>query len=543
MSSHTPSRLLNFPTEILSEICSQLADRDIKTLRLICSRLTALVPLRLDRVFLSANPRDVEVFNAIAAHDVLRQQVVEMVWDDALFVDKGNLAADDSHTSDGEETFPGWYGSKCMRSLLDITSSEHAVRRELPAWTKVPLLPISEGWAYYKQLIRQQRETLQSGAHKHAFENAWRLRLFPNVRTIIITPAVHGRLFHPLFTTPMIRAFPPGFVYPIPRGWPTNEQFAYDAAEWEDDGTNNFAHNGYGWQGFRTVTSVLARYPHDLAELRVDAFKLPTGLNARVFEKPCRALADFTTIITRPSFQKLHLDLLVHGQDQHGWPAFTSGHLARALSAAQLTSLSIRTDVADGMSDTGEDRMLPLETIFRPESLARLHHFCVSGFFVREDNLIQLLARLPHSSLKTAEVSFLQFDRKGTVGVLPNGNKEYIRDESLGHLLNRMRDELPWQNASLTIGANSRKYEGRAIWVNVDDFLYRGGKNPCGPNGCGASIEPGFGVEKDLFDRSYERPHMEFPAELGYRWWNLQLHNFNYDWSRTAEDIEEFLWD
>ncbi|KAK8021912.1 hypothetical protein PG990_007050 [Apiospora arundinis] len=495
MSSHTPSRLLNLPTEILSEICSQLADRDIKTLRLICSRLTALVPLRLDRVFLSANPRDVEVFNAIAAHDVLRQQVVEMVWDDALFVDKGNLAADDSHTSDGEETFPGC-ARRCNR-----------------------------------------------GAHKHAFENSWRLRLFPNVRTIIITPAVHGRLFHPLFTTPMIRAFPPGFVYPIPRGWPTNEQFAHHAAEWEDDGTNTFAHNGHGWQGFRTVTSVLARYPHDLAELRVDAFKLPTGLNARVFEKPCRALADFTTIITRPSFQKLHLDLLVRGQDQHGWPAFTSGHLARALSVAQLTSLSIRTDVADGMSDTGEDRMLPLETIFRPESLARLHHFCVSGFFVREDNLIQLLARLPHSSLKTAEVSFLQFDRKGTVGVLPNGNKEYIRDESLGHLLNRIRDELLWQNASLTIGANSRKYEGRAIWVNVDDFLYRGGKNPCGPNGCGASIEPGFGVEKDLFDKSYERPHMEFPAELGYRWWNLQLHNFNYDWSRTAEDIEEFLWD
>ncbi|KAK7990194.1 hypothetical protein PG989_010509 [Apiospora arundinis] len=526
MSSYRPSRLLNLLTEILSEICSQLADRDIKTLRLICSRLTALVPLRLDRVFLSANPRDVKVFNAIAAHDVLRQQVVEMVWDDALFVEKGNRAADESDTSDGDDTLPKWYGSKCMKSLLDITSSEHAVRRELPAWTKVPLLSISECWAYYKQHIRQQRVTLQSGAHKRAFEEAWRLHRFPNVRTIIITPAVHGRLFHPLFTTPMIRAFPPGFVYPIPRGWPTNEQFLYDAAEWEDDGTKTFAHNGHDWQGFRTVTSILARYPHDLAELRVDAFKLPTGLNARVFEKPCRALADFATIITRPSFQKLHLDLLVRGQDQHGWPAFTSGHLARALSAAQLTSLNIRTDVADGL-----------------KSMARLRHFCVSGFFVREDNLIQLLARLPHSSLETVEVSFLQFDRKGIVIVLPNGNKEYIRDESLGHLLNRMRDELPWKNDSLTIGANFGQCEGRAIWVNVDDFLYRGGKNPCGPKWYGKSIEPGVGVEKDLFDKSYERPPMMRPEELGYRWWDLQLHNFDYDWSRTSIDRDEVSWE
>lgn len=60
---------------------------------------------------------------------------------------------------------------------------------------------------------------LLSKAHVRALEEAWRLRRFLAVRTITITPAAHGRLFYPLFETPMIRAFPPGFIYPLQRGW------------------------------------------------------------------------------------------------------------------------------------------------------------------------------------------------------------------------------------------------------------------------------------------------------------------------------------
>lgn len=77
------SRLLKLPPEISSTIPSHLSNRDIKSLRLTCKALCALSPLRLDRVFLSANPRNIEVFRAIADHSVLREGVVEIIWDDA----------------------------------------------------------------------------------------------------------------------------------------------------------------------------------------------------------------------------------------------------------------------------------------------------------------------------------------------------------------------------------------------------------------------------------------------------------------------------
>ena len=76
-----PICLSSLPNELVSIICGLLPNRDIKNLRLVCSHLGAVARLRLDRVFLSANPRNVDVFNAIAAHDVFRNQIVEIVWD------------------------------------------------------------------------------------------------------------------------------------------------------------------------------------------------------------------------------------------------------------------------------------------------------------------------------------------------------------------------------------------------------------------------------------------------------------------------------
>ncbi|KAK8097487.1 hypothetical protein PG984_016626 [Apiospora sp. TS-2023a] len=85
-SAAPPSQLLSCPTEILIAICRHLPNRDVKSLRLSCTRLKSVCQLRLDRVFISANPRNVAVFNAVAADEVLRHQVVEIVWDDALLV-------------------------------------------------------------------------------------------------------------------------------------------------------------------------------------------------------------------------------------------------------------------------------------------------------------------------------------------------------------------------------------------------------------------------------------------------------------------------
>ncbi|KAK7941612.1 uncharacterized protein PG986_013999 [Apiospora aurea] len=604
MSSTTPppppsSHLLNCPTEILLAITHHLPNRDIKTLRLSCTRLKAAAPLRLDRVFLSANPRNLSVFNAVAAHDVFRHQVVEIVWDDALLVEDATRdwdswlgTSDDGfyygevddatgrrrgNDDDEGEGFPRWFGRACKQSL-ETTISADLCRREMAEWTTRPMLRISECWVYYQELVAQQREVLRSGAHVRALENAWRLRRFPNARTITVTPAAHGRLFHPLFETPMIRAFPPGFNYFIPRGWPVygeEEDGVPQAEEWEDDGDD--------WPGFRVVTSIVARYPDiELAELRVDAFGIATGLNVRVFEEPCRALADFTTIVARPSFQHLHLDLMVGGQEGYGWEAFTRGHLARALSAAKLQSLSIRTDVAGGLVCDGDGYPVPLRTIFTPASLSCVRHFSLSGFYVREEELLQILGDLPLGVLETVKLSFLCFFKEGptvthnttntnpvTTSSMRNGFFGHIiellypspfadnnndsgnnnnnnnvnstsaidaiesnaetRLETMGHLLERIRAELSWHNVKLTIGEPAdHEMDGRARWASADDFLYRGGGNPC-PEAFsqGTRIAWGFGIETDVFDESYERPYVESEEALGYRYWYDELQAIN----------------
>ncbi|KAK7222467.1 hypothetical protein V2G26_010470 [Clonostachys chloroleuca] len=77
--------LLALPTELFLLVQSHLDLTDIKHMRLSSRKLCASLELRIDRVFLSANPRNVEVFLAIAAHETLRRFVTEIVWDDAVF--------------------------------------------------------------------------------------------------------------------------------------------------------------------------------------------------------------------------------------------------------------------------------------------------------------------------------------------------------------------------------------------------------------------------------------------------------------------------
>lgn len=61
--------LLEFlPPEVLAIVSVDLSKQDLKNLRLTSKTLGAKVSLRLDRVFISANPRNVEVFRTIADH-------------------------------------------------------------------------------------------------------------------------------------------------------------------------------------------------------------------------------------------------------------------------------------------------------------------------------------------------------------------------------------------------------------------------------------------------------------------------------------------
>jgi hypothetical protein len=61
--------------EIRLLILSFLTNCDRKRLRLTCKVLSDVTPLCLSRVFLSANPLDIEVFHAIADHPHFRHQI------------------------------------------------------------------------------------------------------------------------------------------------------------------------------------------------------------------------------------------------------------------------------------------------------------------------------------------------------------------------------------------------------------------------------------------------------------------------------------
>ncbi|KAJ5100591.1 hypothetical protein N7456_006643 [Penicillium angulare] len=75
--------LPHIPFELWREIFANLPNRDVKSIRLTSKYFSHAAELRFDRVFLSPNPLNIEVFRAIADHENFRQQVKEIIWDDA----------------------------------------------------------------------------------------------------------------------------------------------------------------------------------------------------------------------------------------------------------------------------------------------------------------------------------------------------------------------------------------------------------------------------------------------------------------------------
>lgn len=64
---------------------------------------------------------------------------------------------------------------------------------------------LQDCWQYYKKLTKEQRAVLESASE------------FEALRCATPTPAAHGvYMGSPLYQTPMLRAFPETFAYPMP---------------------------------------------------------------------------------------------------------------------------------------------------------------------------------------------------------------------------------------------------------------------------------------------------------------------------------------
>lgn len=325
----------------------------------------------LDRVFLPANPLNVEVFRNIASHEKLRLQVTEIIWDEACLT-RGPPRTPESHEghellSDEDEPAntrewakhyselyqeemlerhedeegngcPNWFTGACEENIetlksrknRDVDRHDHLARRE----QVLAQPPLRDSWGYYRQLLRQQKDVFADNSDLDAF--SYGVKRFPALKRITITPAAHGHLFAPLYRTPMIRAFPRGFNYPIPRGWlyPRINSEPANAYAW-----NDYPQLRERYRGFYTAMCILANEPNSVSELVMTANFLPTGINCTIFDEPCEEYDHFTTVLKNPGFRRLDITLLVCEESQQGleacWRSLLNGRLRRALGEAR----------------------------------------------------------------------------------------------------------------------------------------------------------------------------------------------------------------
>jgi hypothetical protein len=531
------SPILRLPTEIIGIITSSFTQSDLKNLRLTCLSLSKQVQPRLSRVFLSANPLNVSVFRAIADHDRFRHGVSEIVWDDArldverrvqdidflLEVEPDPAVGGCNHvpcnaTSVPSTSVPAWFFIACRdnvkmartRQGYDADTTESKAR----AAELQDMLPVCTSWSVYQGLLGQQHKVIASGADIEAFR--YGLKRFPSLRSVRVTPAAHGWLLQPLYRTPMIRQFPRGFNYAIPRGWPVKgvEPVKPSPGAWRWDKQEHKDR----WRGVCAAMHELAQIKaHRVEELIIDAHGLETGLNCRIFDSPdSPEYYDLITFLRRwPQLRRLDLDLHVENEPLYNWSSFRSGYLRSALSQAAEGLEHISLGIDGGNSEwsrfmgnyammSSEGRMkqhVPLAQIFPHEKWTRLRHFGLSGLWVTAEDLLMLLAALPQT-LKSVELSFLWFLGPRSI-------------DNYRSLVYGMR-ALEWctrpaaQQPRVCIGVQPDPHdgiEGRRLWVakEVNDCIYHGGENPFTQLD-GHMVAFGVGHVVDAFDSSYTRP-------------------------------------
>ncbi|KAF5978573.1 hypothetical protein FCOIX_5838 [Fusarium coicis] len=454
-----PCILPRLPQELTNAISRYLEGSDIKALRETCSAMARTVPLHFDRVFISANSRNIQVFKAIAEHDTYRHQVYEIIWDDARLstgpelwesrVDSGwnNWGLDMAVTENGcPEWFQKYSSTSGIESYYDYNkpvANNH--------------MGLAERWSYYKTLLEDQKEVLASNADIEAFKHG--LQRFTSLTRITITPATHGRLGQPLYGTPMIRAFPPGFDYPFPKQWPTvpmdNRSEWHDRGEWfdelpwqseEGDAPYQWFYGSHctnerykeKWRGYQLVSRALVECENQVKELKIGGHEMSSGLNCRIFDQICTEYDHFYTLLSRPGFRYLGLDLFSGMIEHEDWITYERRLLRDALARAKgMEHISIRasTQIKDGEcqqidpEDLGRP-LFPLRAVFPIDHWPRLKHFGISNFLVELDDLVDVLSCLP-STLRCVELINLAFRNL---------------DHDYGDLVREMRDKLDWRS-------------------------------------------------------------------------------------------------
>ncbi|KAJ5576480.1 hypothetical protein N7535_003406 [Penicillium sp. DV-2018c] len=538
------------PLELWSCIESHLSNTDIKSLRLTCKQFNNTVSLRLNRVFLSANPLNIEVFRNIASHDKFRHKVNEIIWDEArlqrgpprtgtLPYEGHELLSDEDEPDNNREWAAEYHGPD---PESDPLYRENIIRRHkydkgnrCPKWFRegyedtIQLLKCLEGrdvdrpdliarreqvyahhslrknWRHYQQLLRQQKEVLASQSDLEAF--AFGVKQFPALERVTITPAAHGELTTPLYETPMIRAFPKGFNYPIPRGWLCPRPLVVPAPAYA---WNQYPELRDRYRGFRTAMRVLANEPNSVSELVMTANSILTGINCTIFDEPCEEYNHFASVLKNPGFRRLDIALLTSGQAQEELlepcsRSLRNGRLRRALGEAKdMEEFRLHAPFDEYFRYNGAYPLVPLQSIVPVEQWSKLRHFELSGFVISQKDFVSFLKTLP-TSVRSIELSLLLFFDGNWYSMLEEIRRMVSESTLWG-------DRDAGSRPKITIGApvvRGPPLDGHAIWVEkeVEDFIYGEGRNPFEDS---RNIHVGVGVLRDALDPDFEQPHDKY---------------------------------
>jgi hypothetical protein len=238
-----------------------------------------------------------------------------------------------------------------------------------------------------------------------------------------------------------------------------------------------------------------------------------------MFNHPNPEYNDLLALLRRPGFARIHLDLLIGGQETDGWPIFHRGLLRDALGeATALKHVSVGTDSQDWGSGIyeGEGQPPSLRCLFPVDKWPELEHLGLRNFKIEQEDLVAILTDVS-TTLRSLELSNLAFPS-------PNDERSSSPPQDWSTLLCAMRDKLGWQSRSVrarpkvSIGAATDSLNHvRHAWVDkqaMDDFLYNGGGNPFFR---GAADRPGRranvynlmgrgATETDPLDESYAKP-------------------------------------
>lgn len=483
-----------------------------------------------------------QVFRAIAEHDIFRRNVREIVWDDARYENpppdfvtfEGEYDDEcvyaDEYPDDLEEvdddgpkkiprSVPIWFFIRCKENIEYLEERRDNDVKTLPQHVETfqqldALLPLDVAYAYYQELLKKQEQVLSTSADIAALEWALEKDRFPFLNRITLTPAAHGILFKPLYPTPAIRALPYGFNYPLPRSWPASkdeERAGYEMWEREDAKDK--------WRGFRHVVRTVAQQrsaTSKITEMIFDGNQIHSGLTCGILHapEPCVEYDHLAAVIKKPGFTTLSLNLMICGADNNNYLAFRNGRLKQMLEA-DLQRFTLETDEDGSLGQESQppnatrDHFIPLRSILPVEVWKNLAHLGLSRFLVKQQDLLDFLAVLPQT-LHSVKLSFLMF----------MGNNGDYRE-----LLFHIRDDLGWQGRTIRPQLLIRDWigrilGGRAIWLEneLQEFLYNDGGNPYvrrqamitgGRSGEGPAkpiVQDGFGMQRDEFEPRFERP-------------------------------------